>query len=176
MMLWPFLAMPMAAALPKPEPAPVMRMVLDMSVLLFRLMVDGWRRSVSGQGGSGRPARSRVLRDGAAGHADRADHRAVADPAAGCRRANGARPPLVSSRPGAGAPGLQYSQTASLLAWNRTAVRALRDGDVDRAQHRAVHAAERLEMRAGVEHRDDDGHSHLAGLAFGAVNGRVRLM
>ena len=39
---------------------------------------------------------------------------------------NGARPPLVSSRPGAGAPGLQYSQTASLLAWNSTAVRALR--------------------------------------------------
>ena len=35
MMLWPFLAMPMAAALPKPEPAPVMRTVLGMSVLLL---------------------------------------------------------------------------------------------------------------------------------------------
>jgi hypothetical protein len=29
---WPFLAMPMAAASPKPEPAPVMRMVLATSV------------------------------------------------------------------------------------------------------------------------------------------------
>ena len=44
----------------------------------------------------------------------------------------------------------------------------LAHGDVDRAEHRAVHAAERLEVRAGIEHGDDDGQSELAGLGFAA--------
>ena len=96
--------------------------------------------------------------------------------AAECRRRTATRPPLVSSRPGAGAPGLQYSQTASLLAWNRTAVRALLEGDVDRAEHRAVHAAEGLQMRAGVEDGDDDRHAELESLGRRAVDDRLRLV
>ena len=56
-----------------------------------------------------------VLVDGAAGDADGADHLAAAF-LIGMPPREGARPPLVSSRPCAGAPGLQYSQTASLFA------------------------------------------------------------
>ena len=54
--------------------------------------------------------------------------------------------------------------------------RGLADGDVDGGQHRPVHAPEGLEVGTGIEHRDDDGQTHLASLALGTVNGRMRLM
>src|SRR5437868_12856501 len=75
-MLWPFLAMPMPAALPKPEPAPVMRIVLLMSFSFVGCM-DRWLAKRRLEGGEAGPGDLGVLFDGAAGDAERAGESAV---------------------------------------------------------------------------------------------------
>ena len=71
---------------------------------------------------------------------------------------------------------MQYSQIVLAVGLEQDGRGGLAQGDVDRGQDGAVHAPERLEMRSGIEHRDDDGKSHLAGLAFGAFNDLLCLM
>src|SRR5262245_25982097 len=59
MTLCPFLAKPIAAASPKPEPAPVIRMVFDMTALSARV-----------EGSDSRQGDFEILRHGAARYAD----------------------------------------------------------------------------------------------------------
>ena len=73
----------------------------------------------------------------------------------------------MSSRAGAGAPGLQYSQTASLLAWKRADVRAFFSAmSIDPRTAPSIRA-EGLQMHAGVDDGDDHRHADRGGLGFG---------
>ncbi len=91
--------------------------------------------------------------------------RAPSGPASGSAAGEDDEAAIGLLEAGRGAAGLAIiRQTASLVRMpNSTAVRGLAEGDVDRAQKGAVHPAERLQARAGVQHGDVDRNADFAG-------------
>ena len=113
---------------------------------------------VAGDGGGGRLRDLRVLRHGAAGHADCADQFAVGASqrhAAAKRRQTAVRE--LEGR--CGRAGLAVLPDGFAVGLEQGGGACLLQRDVDRPEHRAVHAAEGLQMHAGIDDGDDDGHA-----------------
>ena len=88
---------------------------------------------------------------------------------------NGARPPLVSSRPGAVRPACSIPRPLR-VGLEQHGRPGLADGDVDRGQHRAVHAAEGFQVGAGIEDGDDHRQPQLESLGRRAIDDGLRLV
>src|SRR5687767_5053328 len=70
--------MPIAAPSPNPEPAPVIRIVFGI-VVSFVTVVESFDELLAGEGRCGYLCDLRVLRHGAAGYTDGAEHCAISD-------------------------------------------------------------------------------------------------
>src|SRR5262249_34164400 len=126
------------------------------------------------EGGDGGGGDLAVLRHRAAGNADGADDGAVRSDerdAAGERRKAAVRQLETGCR----RAGLAILPDGLARRREEHGRARLPERDVDGAEHRAIHAQEGLEMRAGIEHGDVDGNADPARPLLAGGNHLLRL-